>query len=297
MSSLPCSSPRPFQHDPIVSRKTQNGPGRPREDPGGPGRARGDPGGPGKTREDQARGGPWEDQGGPGREARGGLGRQTLALGCPQVAEPQPPKKKKGEIWKDESITMRSSIGMPAQAKPWSKKHELTGVTVEREKDVVDVAWWVWAKKQKGAMRRGTHKLWVDVSQQVSRTPWSAHLPTNCTRSKFYSFELDIVINQKDLLEHVGACYRVCVDQVHFLAEFSPTHRYFAFVGGFDVVNSSFKPRSQKACPSDSEMRRGQTSHPGFPRERDGFGCPHSRSSQHAFWGGCASRLLVNGAL
>ncbi|CAK0861828.1 unnamed protein product [Prorocentrum cordatum] len=124
----------------------------------------------------------------------------------PQAAPAGPDAAPDDPKWKKRSMDVRSGIGMPLDAAPWTSTHRLAGVSrAPRHLDVIDVAWWTHMKctggRSDGQCAPG---LFVDYSQNVDRKPWTSDIATFLQNSTIYSFKLDAKLTEQDKAKIMG---------------------------------------------------------------------------------------------
>lgn len=121
--------------------------------------------------------------------------RAIVAASPPQAARDH------SASWVKHSIEMRRKYEMPPDHKPWSSCHLLRGVPQsDRMVDLIDIAWFVYMKENKlrGSPERVVPKLFLDLSQDVHRRPWSPDVATLIQGCLIYSFELDAILTNRD---------------------------------------------------------------------------------------------------
>lgn len=109
--------------------------------------------------------------------------------------------------WKMMSGQTREKLGMRADAAPWTRTAKLTGLQqTPRMLDVIDCCW------QHSRVRAGVdvppdqvkRGLWCDPSQSVHRLPVSYSVPSLCQKTLPYSFERDVCLSGRDVLNLQG---------------------------------------------------------------------------------------------
>ena len=92
--------------------------------------------------------------------------------------------------WKEHSAALRSSLMVPASAKPWTRQSgvELNGVVKQtRCLDVLDCAFLAHRHANPGkSTKELTENLYCDFTQSVARKPWFTKPGTLLTATKVY---------------------------------------------------------------------------------------------------------------
>lgn len=132
-----------------------------------------------------------------------------------QLCEDREIRESKGE-WRKQSAAISDELDMPVPYHEWSSKHTLTGVPKNsREHNVIDCAHWAWRVAFKDGRAKMDHRgrpCWfADCSQSVEGKPWSARPGTQAMNSRWYSFQLDMVLTSKAMLFVVLRCNVIVV--------------------------------------------------------------------------------------
>ncbi len=106
--------------------------------------------------------------------------------------------------WIQKSTATRNQMKVSPNAAPWTSNpaRSLSGLsTTQRVRDLVDVAWLAYQQAvAKGEPHDDVISWFVDVSQSVSRKPWSAHVMNLTQSTELYSFGHDAVIAPAGLM-------------------------------------------------------------------------------------------------
>jgi hypothetical protein len=96
--------------------------------------------------------------------------------------------------WRSHSSQMREILGKSAAYAPWTSTHVMPAGLVDRQKDLLDLAWAFHKKQQAAKGVTATADLakgfFADVGQAVQRRPWTyGTAPCLLQGSVIYSFE------------------------------------------------------------------------------------------------------------
>ena len=113
-------------------------------------------------------------------------------------------------FWMKNSAKVRTYLGVPKVSSPWTSKDSvaLKGVTAkcERQLDLINTAWESRLRDGRGLL--GTAALArsfvVDVSQSVSRKPWTTDMKQFRPLGHVYSFEADRCLTGLDCFKLLG---------------------------------------------------------------------------------------------
>ena len=112
--------------------------------------------------------------------------------------------------WHKYHATIRTTLQIPADYKPWTSNeaHKLTGVPrLARFPDLIDLAWaWRLHSYPTTPELELAKGFYVNLSQSAHTHPWmSEKCMTLCKKSLIYSFEGDFVLQPIDHLAAMGA--------------------------------------------------------------------------------------------
>ena len=110
--------------------------------------------------------------------------------------------------WKERSMEVRNSLGMPASSNDWCGRPgvNLRGLPDSpRQRDVLDVCFRAACRKRPGvSVQKVVQGLWANPSQNVDRLPFSTKPATFSSGLTQYSFEKDAVLSAAGHLKCVG---------------------------------------------------------------------------------------------
>ena len=101
---------------------------------------------------------------------------------------------READLWQLHSSRVRAELRLPRASATWTSREgvKLRGVTpaCSRQKDLLNVAWESRVKESGGRYSPAdlAKNFWVDISQAVTRRPWSAKLRPFRGRGHLYSF-------------------------------------------------------------------------------------------------------------
>ncbi len=106
------------------------------------------------------------------------------------------------------SAAMREAIGMPSGTSPWTSDPHMSlgGVPrSDRVLELINIAYFDATRRVPDADKRShVEKLKVDISQDVSRKPWSFNFKTFTTSAEIYSFGMDRVFLEEEKFFMMG---------------------------------------------------------------------------------------------
>lgn len=120
--------------------------------------------------------------------------------------------------WIAEGKTLRSSLGVDLDLRPWTSSSALYSITSLREAELLDSAWISHCHANGVSPDIEGKRQWLarqstaDVSQSIDLKTGSELMRTLTTASKIYLFSRDSVMTREDQLCMLGHNYRNLVD-------------------------------------------------------------------------------------
>ena len=108
--------------------------------------------------------------------------------------------------WPEQHTAFREKNSLAEEGASWADTHELKGVSLEREKDLVNLVWSHMRQRYPTLTSdQLSRELIVDVSQSICHNPWSMGKIRSLTAaSRYYSYAADKVLNPQEQFSLLG---------------------------------------------------------------------------------------------
>lgn len=126
---------------------------------------------------------------------------------CAPARQENAAKRQKSTALQGAHAIFRGQLGFLDGAPRWSDTASFAGMSVKpRTKDLIDIACFACTKGvvDESERKRIKQRLMVDISQGISRRPWSMNTCTFTTSAELYSFDLDRLITEKEKFIMLG---------------------------------------------------------------------------------------------